>query len=60
MNNVLEELRWRGLLYDATEGLEEIITKESITVYIGFDPTGDSLHVGSLVPIMGLARLQKF
>ncbi len=60
MNNVLDELRWRGLLYDATEGLEEIISKESVTVYVGFDPTGDSLHVGSLVPLMGLARLQKF
>jgi len=60
MKNVLDELRWRGLLYDATEGLEEIISKESLTVYIGFDPTGDSLHVGSLVPLIGLARLQQF
>jgi len=59
MNNVFEELKWRGLLYDATEGLEELVNKEKQTIYIGFDPTGDSLHVGSLVPIMGLARLQR-
>ncbi|MDH5257530.1 MAG: tyrosine--tRNA ligase [Gammaproteobacteria bacterium] len=60
MNNVIEELKWRGLLFDATEGLEELFGKEKLTTYIGFDPTGDSLHVGSLVPIMGLARLQRY
>lgn len=60
MKNIVEELKWRGLLFDATEGLEELFSKEKLTTYIGFDPTGDSLHVGSLVPIMGLARLQKF
>ena len=60
MNNVFDELKWRGLLYDSTEGMEEKLTNEKLTIYTGFDPTGDSLHVGSLVPIMGLARLQKF
>ena len=60
MSNIIEELQWRGLLYDATEGLKEIAAGEKLTVYTGFDPTGDSLHVGSLVPIMGLARLQRF
>lgn len=60
MNNVFDELKWRGLLYDSTEGMEEKLTNDKLTIYTGFDPTGDSLHVGSLVPIMGLARLQKF
>lgn len=60
MSNVFDELRWRGLLYDSTEGMEDVLTNEKVTIYTGFDPTGDSLHVGSLVPIMGLARLQKF
>ncbi|MGZ3643121.1 MAG: tyrosine--tRNA ligase [Ktedonobacteraceae bacterium] len=57
--NVFEEFRWRGMLYDASEGLEETLAHHSITGYIGFDPTAASLHVGSLLPIMGLARLQQ-
>lgn len=60
MTDIIEELKWRGLLFDTTEGLEELFANEKLTTYIGFDPTGDSLHVGSLVPIMGLARLQRF
>jgi tyrosyl-tRNA synthetase len=55
-----EELRWRELVYDTTEGLPEILGRESLTAYIGFDPTAASLHVGSLLPIMSLARLQRF
>ncbi len=47
------------MLYDASEGLEEALANHSITGYIGFDPTAASLHVGSLLPIMGLARLQQ-
>ena len=47
------------MLYDASEGLEETLANHSITGYIGFDPTAASLHVGSLLPIMGLARLQQ-
>ena len=58
--NVFEEFKWRGMLYDASEGLEEALTNHSITGYIGFDPTAASLHVGSLLPIMGLVRLQQY
>lgn len=57
--NLYEELQWRGMLYDATEGIEELLEKSKITGYIGFDPTAASLHVGSLLPIMGLVRLQR-
>lgn len=59
-SNILEELRWRGLVYDMTEGIEEQVTKEKITLYNGFDPTADSLHIGNLVPMMQLARWQRF
>lgn len=54
------ELAWRGLVYDATEGLRDVLAREKVTAYIGFDPTASSLHVGSLLPIMALARLQRF
>jgi tyrosyl-tRNA synthetase len=57
--NVFEEFKWRGMLYDASEGLEEALANHSLTGYIGFDPTAASLHVGSLLPIMGLVRLQQ-
>ncbi len=57
--NVFEEFKWRGMLYDASEGLEEALANHRITGYIGFDPTAASLHVGSLLPIMGLVRLQQ-
>lgn len=57
--NIIEDLTWRGLVYDATEGLSGLLTTESLTVYIGFDPTASSLHVGSLLPVMALARLQR-
>jgi tyrosyl-tRNA synthetase len=59
MMNVFEEFKWRGMLYNASEGLEEALTNHSMTGYIGFDPTAASLHVGSLLPIMGLVRLQQ-
>jgi tyrosyl-tRNA synthetase len=58
--NVFDEFEWRGLVYDATEGLRDLLAQEKVTGYIGFDPTAASLHVGSLLPIMGLARLQRF
>src|SRR5438477_694418 len=48
------------MVYDATEGLSELLGKESVTAYIGFDPTASSLHVGNLLTLMGLARLQRF
>jgi len=60
MNNIFHEWQWRHLLYDSTEGVEELLGKEKITVYNGFDPTADSLHVGHLVPMVGLARFQRF
>src|ERR1700694_3600671 len=58
--NLYEELTWRGIIYDATEGLSDLLEKERVTAYIGFDPTASSLHVGSLLTAMGLARLQRF
>ena len=54
------ELEWRGLIYDATEGVREVLARDKVTAYIGFDPTAASLHVGSLLPIMALARMQQF
>jgi len=60
MANLLAELEWRGLVYDATEGLSDVLTNERLTAYIGFDPTASSLHVGSLLQVMSLARLQRF
>lgn len=55
----IEELRWRGLLHDAIPGTQELLNKEQVTAYIGFDPTADSLHIGNLVPIMMLTLFQK-
>src|ERR1041385_1255604 len=55
-----DELEWRGMLYDSTDGLREQLASERVTAYIGFDPTSSSLHVGSLLTVMGLARLQRF
>ncbi len=60
MPNLFDELTWRGMVFDATEGLSELLAKEPVTAYIGFDPTASSLHVGSLLTVMGLARLQRF
>ena len=57
--NLIEELRWRGMLQDIMPGTEEQLSKEMTTAYIGFDPTADSLHIGSLVPILLLVHLQK-
>jgi tyrosyl-tRNA synthetase len=54
-----DELAWRGLVYDATDGVRAALARERVTGYIGFDPTASSLHVGSLLVIMGLARLQR-
>ncbi len=56
---LLEELEWRGLLYQNTEGLAEMLAKGSISAYCGFDPTASSMHVGSLIPVMGLVHLQR-
>ena len=58
--NLFGELEWRGLVYGSTEGLRELMAREKQTAYIGFDPTAASLHVGSLLPMVSLARLQRF
>ncbi len=58
--NLYDEFEWRGMLYEATPDLRNLLAKEKVTAYIGFDPSAPSLHVGSLLPIMGLARLQRF
>jgi len=57
--DLYEELQWREMIYDGTEGLREALAASSVTGYIGFDPTASSLHVGSLLTILGLARLQR-
>jgi tyrosyl-tRNA synthetase len=57
---LFEELQWRGMVSEATEGVSEALANERVTAYIGFDPTASSLHVGSLLTVMGLARLQRF
>jgi len=59
MTNLIEELRWRGMIQDMMPGTEEQLLKEMTTAYVGFDPTADSLHIGSLVPILLLVHLQK-
>jgi tyrosyl-tRNA synthetase len=60
MKNLVEELQWRGLVHDMMPGTEEQLLKEPTTVYIGFDPTSDSLHIGSLVPIILLKHLRNY
>jgi tyrosyl-tRNA synthetase len=59
MNSFITEMKWRGMLQDIMPGTEEQLNKEITSGYIGFDPTADSLHIGSLVPILLLVHLQK-
>jgi len=59
-SHVFRELAWRRLIYESTEGAEDLLAREKVTCYIGFDPTAPSLHVGSLLPMMALARMQRF
>jgi tyrosyl-tRNA synthetase len=59
MDSLLEELAWRGLIYDTTPGLADRLAKGSITGYVGFDPSSPSLQIGNLVPVMLLAHLQR-
>ena len=59
MTDLIKELQWRGLIQDITPGTVDQLNKESTSGYIGFDPTADSLHIGSLVPIMLLVHLQR-
>ena len=56
---LLEELTWRGLLFQSTEGIADALQSGPVTGYCGFDPTAPSLHVGNLVPVMGLLHLQR-
>ena len=59
MDKFLEELQWRGMVHDSMPGTNDQLAKEMTTGYVGFDPTADSLHVGSLIPIMLLVHLQR-
>ena len=56
---LLEELQWRGLLHQQTDGLSAALSAGTVSGYCGFDPTAASLHVGNLVPVMGLVHLQR-
>lgn len=60
MNAFIEELKWRGLFADMMPGTDEQLDKEVTTAYIGFDPTADSLHIGSLIQIKILAHFQQY
>ncbi|MEO6218851.1 MAG: tyrosine--tRNA ligase, partial [Ginsengibacter sp.] len=60
MENVIAELKWRGLVQDIIPGTAEQLCKEPTTVYVGFDPTSDSLHIGNLIPIILMVHLQRF
>jgi tyrosyl-tRNA synthetase len=57
--DLFEDLTWRGAVHQSTEGVRELLAQGPVTAYIGFDPTADSLHVGSLIPALMLARLQR-
>ena len=57
--NLVEELKWRGMIHDIMPGTEDQLQKEMTTAYIGFDPTSDSLHIGSLVPIILLIHIER-
>ncbi|MGB0805796.1 MAG: tyrosine--tRNA ligase [Salibacteraceae bacterium] len=57
--DLVKELTWRGLIHDIMPGTEELLNKEMVSGYVGFDPTADSLHIGNLVPIMLLVHLQR-
>src|SRR6267378_4620916 len=58
-NSLLDELSWRGMVYQHTDGLADALATGQVSGYVGFDPTASSLHIGSLVPVMGLAHLQR-
>src|SRR5437868_12342684 len=58
-NSLLDELSWRGMVYQQTDCLADALATGEISAYVGFDPTASSLHIGNLVPVMGLAHLQR-
>ena len=57
--SLLDELSWRGMVYQHTDGLADTLATDEVSAYVGFDPTAASLHIGNLVPVMGLAHLQR-
>jgi|YelNatPaOPRAMG01_1025707.scaffolds.fasta_scaffold30245_1 tyrosyl-tRNA synthetase len=58
--NVFEELKWRGMIYDSTPGVEEVLASQKVAGYIGFDPTAPSLQIGNLFAVMALVHLQRY
>ena len=60
VNSIYDELKWRGMVYDQIDGVENLLNTKKVTLYNGFDPTADSLHVGHMVPLIALARFQRF
>ena len=58
--NIYDELKWRGMIYDQIDGVEKLLKEKKVTLYNGFDPTADSLHVGHMVPLIALARFQRY
>ena len=60
-NTLLEDLQWRGLLYQQTdaEGLEKLLNEEKVSLYVGVDPTADSMHIGHIVPLLTMRRFQQ-
>src|SRR5689334_23456676 len=60
METLFDEFEWRGLVYDSTEGLRDALSAGALSAYNGIDPTSSSLHVGNLIGVMALARLQRF
>ncbi len=58
--SLVDELSWRGMVYQHTDGLADALATSELTGYVGFDPTASSLHIGNLVPVMGLVHLQRF
>src|SRR5574338_697723 len=58
--NIMDELGWRGMVYAAMDGVSELLGSQKVTLYNGFDATADSLHIGHMVPLIALARMQRF
>ena len=58
--NIYDELKWRGMIYNQIDGVEKLLKEKKVTLYNGFDPTADSLHVGHMVPLIALARFQRY
>ncbi len=58
--SIFDELKWRGMIHDQIDGVEKLLQEKKVTLYNGFDPTADSLHVGHMVPLIALARFQRY